>query len=231
MLSASSGGETTRTPWPPASSQATTGTFRGMARGSLATASWSGFTISAAARRVGAPPSNAGSPIDCSGVHTNLARRCSAGICGGRATWSSSSAPPATGTHLGSACVGPSSGHRLYQSSADSALCTSRAWRAAADWPNRPCRPCCRAWSIGFVLPWRLFCGAARSGARLHVKPLSTETRTSTADVIPWLTTEPSGECTTGGVVNSRVSTSTILPGTIKSQRGELDFSRTLTGM
>jgi hypothetical protein len=63
------------------------------------------------------------------------------------------------------------------------------------------------------------------------VKPSSRETRTWTADVTPWPTTEPSGECTTFGVVNSRVSASTILPGTMKSQRGELDFSRTLTGI
>jgi len=60
------------------------------------------------------------------------------------------------------------------------------------------------------------------------VKPSSTETRTCTANVASGST---SGESTTFGVVNSRVSAATIFPGTMKSQRGEFDFSRTLTGI
>mmetsp|Transcript_22029 Transcript_22029/g.48121 ORF Transcript_22029/g.48121 Transcript_22029/m.48121 type:complete len:242 (+) Transcript_22029:1436-2161(+) len=239
-MDGSKGGVMHRTPWPPTSSHPTTGTSRGVARGSAAMASLQPLTTSFASLRRGACASNSLSCNDSKGVQTNLTVSISAGMRDGSGTWSRISAPPAAGEQQGSTCTGPSLGHLVIQRTVapKSAHCLAARVTSKSDF--RSFKPVLR---LGFLVPSVFLSGglvmlskSSEVGAFclsiVHVKPPSIDTLICTATVVAAdSTTEPRGVWPTSGVINSTVLMSTILPGTTTSRLGAGDLSRTFTGM
>mmetsp|Transcript_54456 Transcript_54456/g.137505 ORF Transcript_54456/g.137505 Transcript_54456/m.137505 type:complete len:246 (-) Transcript_54456:1378-2115(-) len=229
-----------RTPRPPGSSQPHTNTSRGVARGSLAISSLHGLITSLTSRFRGADASRAASPTEYKGVQTNLTVNASAGILVGSWQCRRSSVPPVTGAQDGSRREGPSGGHRVIQSTMEPKSAMVCALRFASKSSLNSFKPLCMLFFLTFpdvfcrglaVLSRSSAVGAAwRSG--VHVKPPSMETRSWTAAEVMFIsTTDPRGDWATSGVVNSIVSTSTILAATTTSNIGETDLSLTFAGM
>mmetsp|Transcript_43265 Transcript_43265/g.123783 ORF Transcript_43265/g.123783 Transcript_43265/m.123783 type:complete len:269 (-) Transcript_43265:896-1702(-) len=201
--------------------------------------SWLGRIMSLTSRRSGAVASRAGSPNDSRGVQTNFTVNLSVGILEGRLQCSKISVPPPTGEAQGSTCAGPSLGQRVIQSTMEPKSAQFWAWRIASNSPLKCLSPVCMldfffadVFSRGLAVMSRSAAVGALVRSGVQVKPPSMEIRSCTAAVVvPCSTTQPRGDCATSGVMNSTVSTSTILPGTTTSKFGAEPLSRTITGM